>query len=133
MMDGLMRLKIVLPYKVFADIGNATKIVVETTVGSYGILPRRLDCTAALVPGILSYQTQGGEEKYIAVNEGVLIKAGDEVLISVRNAIGDAPLEKLRSLVEMEMLELDEIEVQARSVMAKLETGFMRNFQKLRK
>ncbi len=132
-MNGLMRLKIVLPFKVFADIENVTKVIVETTAGSYGILPRRLDCTAALVPGILSYETQGGEEKYIAVNEGVLIKAGGEVLVSVRNAIGDAPLGKLRTLVEMEMLELDEIETQARSVMAKLETGFMRNFQKLRK
>lgn len=128
-----MHLKVLLPYQVFADIPDVQKMVVETTGGSYGILPRRLDCTAALVPGILSYETEEGEEKYIAINEGILIKAGKDVLVSVRHAIGNAPLGKLRTLVEKEMVELDEIEINARSVMAKLETGFIRNFQKLRK
>ena len=128
-----MHLKILLPYQVFADIPNVQKLVVETTGGSYGILPQRLDCTAALVSGILSYETETEGEKYIAINEGILIKAGRDVLVSVRNAIGNTPLGKLRSLVEKEMVELDEIEINARSVMAKLETGFIRNFQKLRK
>ena len=129
----LMHLKILLPYGVFADIENVKRIVVETTAGSYGILPRRLDCTAALVTGILVYQTENDSEKYIAVNEGILIKAGQQVSISVRNAIGNAPLGKLKAMVEKEMVELDEMEVNARIVMAKLETGFLSNFQKLRK
>lgn len=127
-----MHLKVLLPYQVFADIPNVRKIVVETTGGSYGILPQRLDCTAALIPGILSYETTAGE-KYIAINEGILIKAGGDVFVSVRHAIGNAPLGELRSLVEKDMVELDKIEINARSVMAKLETGFIRNFQKLRR
>jgi len=129
----LMNLKILLPYGVFADIKNVKKVVVETTAGSYGMLPQRLDCTAALVPGILSYETDSEGEKHIAVNEGILIKTGAQVSVSVRHAIGNAPLGKLKALVEKEMLELDELEVNARTVMAKLETGFLRNFQKLRK
>lgn len=129
----LMQLKILLPYGVFADIKNVKRIVVETTDGSYGILPRRLDCTAALVTGILVYETEDDGEKYIAVNDGILIKAGAQVSISVRNAIGNAPLGKLRAMVEKEMVELDELEINARNVMAKLETGFLRNFQNLRK
>ncbi len=128
-----MNLKILLPYGVFADIKDVKRIVVETNAGSYGILPRRLDCTAALVTGILLYETENEGEKYIAVNEGILIKAGGEVMVSVRNAIGNAPLGKLRAMVEKEMIELDELEIDARNVMAKLETGFLRNFQKLRK
>ena len=127
-----MNLKILLPYGVFADIKGVKRIVVETTAGSYGILPRRLDCTAALVTGILLYETESEGEKYIAVNEGILIKAGAEVMVSVRNAIGNAPLGELRALVEKEMIQLDELEINARNVMAKLETGFLRNFQKLR-
>ena len=126
-----MHLKILLPYKVFADIKNVKRIVVETTAGSYGLLPQRLDCTAALIPGILLYETESDGVKYIAVNDGILIKAGEDVLVSVRNAIGNAPLGKLRTLVEKEMMQLDDIEINARSVMAKLETGFIRNFQKL--
>lgn len=128
-----MHLRILLPHKVFADIKNVGRIVVETTAGSYGILPQRLDCTAALVPGILTYQTANEGEKYIAVADGILIKADREVLVSVRNAIGDAPLGALRTLVAKEMKQLDKIEINARTVMAKLETAFMRNFEKTRK
>lgn len=128
-----MRLKILLPYGIFADIKNVKKVIAETTAGSYGILPKRLDCTAALVTGILVYETQGDEEKYIAVNEGILIKTGLLVTVSVRNAIGNAPLGELKAMVQREMVELDELEVNARSVMAKLETGFLRNFQNLRR
>jgi F-type H+-transporting ATPase subunit epsilon len=133
MSTTLMHLKILLPYGIFADIKNVKRIVAETTAGSYGILPRRLDCTAALVTGILLYETESEGEKYIAVNEGILIKAGEQVSISVRNAIGNAPLGKLKAKVEKEMVELDEQEVSARIVMAKLETGFLHSFQKLRK
>ena len=128
-----MHLKILLPYKVFADIENVKKIVVETSAGSYGILPRRLDCTAALITGILVYETESEGEKYIAVKEGILIKAGKEVVVSVRHAVGNAPLGQLKVLVEQEMIELDQLEISARSVMAKLEIGFLRSFQNLRK
>ena len=133
METSLIQLKILLPYKVFAEIKNVKKIVVETSVGSYGILPGRLDCTAALVTGILMYETDSEGEKYIAVNDGILIKAGSDVMISVRNAIGNAPLGKLREVVEKDMMQLDDLEINARTVMAKLETGFLRNFQKIRK
>lgn len=126
-----MHLKILLPYEIFADVKGVKRIVVETTAGSHGILPRRLDCAAALQAGILLYETDEGE-KYVAINEGILIKTGQEVLVSVRNAIGDAPLGELKKMVREEMLALDELEVDARTVMAKLETGFLQSFQKLR-
>src|SRR5690625_3397676 len=115
-----MHLKILLPYEIFADVKGVKRIVVETTAGSHGILPRRLDCAAALQAGILLYETNEGE-KYVAINEGILIKTGQEVLVSVRNAIGDAPLGELKKMVREEMLALDELEVDARTVMARSE------------
>lgn len=127
-----MNLKILLPFKVFALINYVKKIVIETSAGSFGLLPQRLDFTAAIVPGILMYESESEGLKYVALDEGIVIKAGPDVLVSVRNAIGDAPLGTLRELVEKEMLQLDEKEINARSVMAKLESGFMRNIQKLR-
>lgn len=129
--EPFMNLKILLPFKVFREVKNVQRLVVETSAGSFGFLPQRLDCTAAVVPGILIYQSLGEDIKYIALDEGIMIKAGTDVLVSVRNAIGDAPLGKLKMLVEKEMLQLDEIEINARSVMAKLESGFIRNIQKL--
>ncbi|MEP6628804.1 MAG: F0F1 ATP synthase subunit epsilon, partial [Ginsengibacter sp.] len=75
-----MHLKILLPFKVFVDINNVSNIVMETSEGSYGLLPQRLDCVAALVPGIFMYEIQNGSAKYIAVDSGVMVKAGSEVL-----------------------------------------------------
>ncbi len=60
-----------------------TRIVAETRQGAFGILPQRLDCVAALEPGILIYETNGDEEQYVALDEGVLVKNGLEVLVSV--------------------------------------------------
>jgi len=131
-MEAGMNLKVLLPFKVFADITNVQRVVVETNVGSYGLLPQRLDCVAALVPGILQYETSEGV-KYIAIDEGILVKAGAEVLISVRNAIGDAPLGKLKTLVETQLKQVDEKEIGTRSMMAKLESSFVRSIQQLRK
>ena len=123
----LMRLKILLPFRVFAEQEGVSRIVAETYQGSFGILPRRLDCAAALAPGILTYQTPAGEV-YLAVDQGVLVKTGSEVFVSVRNAIGGSELDQLREAVNREFLEFDEREKSVRSVMAKLESGFVRRF-----
>jgi F-type H+-transporting ATPase subunit epsilon len=121
-----MKLKVLLPFQVFAEYDGVKRIVAETQQGSFGILPHRLDCVAALVPGILIYETEAEPEDYIAIDEGVLVKAGAEVLVSVRNAIRGDGLGKLREVVEREFLNLDEREKNARSVLAKLETSLIR-------
>ncbi len=121
-----MKLKVLLPFQVYAERDRVTRIVAETNEGSFGILPNRLDCVAALVPGILVFETESDGEVYIAVDEGVLVKAGPEVLVSVRNAIGGSALDQLREAVEREFLTLDEHEQSVRTVLAKMESGFIR-------
>ncbi len=123
-----MKLKVLLPFQVYAEIDGVTRVVAETPQGSFGLLPRRLDCVAVLTAGILTYETAGGEETYLAVDEGVLVKAGPNVLVSVRNAIGGMSLGKLREAVQQEFRNLDEGERQVRAVLARLESGFMRRF-----
>lgn len=121
-----MNLKILLPFKVFAEKAEVLRIVAGTRDGtSFGLLPHRLDCVAALAPGILIYETVAEGEVYVAVDEGVLVKTGADVLVSVRNAIGGTDLRQLRQAVEEEFLNLDEQEQNVRSVLAKLETGFI--------
>ncbi|TAL07744.1 MAG: F0F1 ATP synthase subunit epsilon [Porticoccaceae bacterium] len=121
-----MNLKILLPYRVFAEQTGVLRMVAETSKGSFGLLPHRLDCVAAIVPGILVFETEAEGETCIAVDEGVLVKSGTDVLVSVRNAIGGADLGKLREMVEQEFLNLDEQEKSVRSVLAKLESGLVR-------
>lgn len=122
----LMNLKVLLPFQVFAAATGVSRIVADTPEGSFGLLPHRLDCVAALVPGILTYETESEGEVFVAVDGGVLVKTGADVLVSVRRALGGKALSQLRAAVDQEYLTLNERERSVRSVMAKLETGFLR-------
>jgi F-type H+-transporting ATPase subunit epsilon len=133
MENTLMNLKILLPFRIFIETKNVSSITIETSEGSYGMLPQRLDCVAALVPGIFTYEIESEGPKYIAVDEGVFIKAGNEILVSVRNAIGGADLGKLSDMVKKDFNKQEEEKIQVRSVMAKLEGGFIYSFDKIRK
>lgn len=121
-----MRLKILLPFGIFAEKTGVSRIVAETSEGSFGFLPHRLDCVASLVPGILTFETKMEGEIYIAVNEGTMIKTGLDVLVSVRNAITGQDLGLLRQAVEREFLSVNELEQTVRSALTKLESGFIR-------
>ena len=123
-----MNLKILLPFQIFAEKTGVSRILAETSEGSFGLLPHRLDCVAALAPGILVYENEAEGEVYVAVDEGVLVKTGLDVLVSMRNAIGGTDLDTLHEAVEREFLNLDEQEKSVRSVLAKLESGFIRRF-----
>jgi F-type H+-transporting ATPase subunit epsilon len=127
-----MNLKILLPFEIFIDTTDVLRIVVQTREGSLGLLPHRRDCVAALAPGILLYQTNAVGEAYVAVDEGVLVKIGPDVLVSVRRAIGGADLHQLRDAVERQFLTVNEHEQDARSVMAKLEAGFLHRLATIR-
>jgi F-type H+-transporting ATPase subunit epsilon len=123
---SLMNLKVLLPFQIFVEKVGVARIVAETRHGSFGLLPHRLDCVAALTPGILTYETDAEGEVYVAVDEGVLVKTGPDVRVSVRRALGGTDLGPLREAVEREFLTLDEHEQNVRSVMAKMESGFIR-------
>lgn len=128
MSPTLMHLKVLLPFQIFAEKTNVSRIVAETREGSFGLLPHRLDCVAALTPGILTYETESAGEVFVAVDEGVLVKTGPEVLVSVRRALGGTDLGQLREAVEKQFLTLDEHEQSVRMAVAKMETGFLRRF-----
>ena len=128
MQPARMNLKILLPFKIFAEKTGVLRIVAGTRDGSFGLFPHRLDCVAALMPGILIYENEAEGEVYVAVDEGVLVKTGADVLVSVRNAIGGMDLDKLHEAVEREFLNLNEREQSVRSVLAKMESSFIRRF-----
>lgn len=122
-----MHLKILLPTEVFADEADVLSIVAETGEGSFGLLEHRLDCVAALAPGILAYVTVRGTV-YLAVDEGVLAKTGAEVLISVRQAIGGTDLGRLHEEIRKRFLTLDQQERTVRDMVAKMESAFVGRF-----
>jgi F-type H+-transporting ATPase subunit epsilon len=126
-----MNLKILLPFQIFAEKTEVLRIVAETREGSFGILPHRLDCVAALAPGILTYETKQDGTVYLAVDEGVLVKAGQDVRVSVRHAIGGADLGQLHEAVKHEFLTLSEAEQNLRAAISKIEGGFLRRVAEL--
>jgi len=96
------------------------------------MLPHHIDLVAALVPSVLSYELADGdaEERFAAVDEGVLVKCGDEVRVLVRRAaLGD--LHHLAQAVARELREVDEHERSARSAVARLEAGALRRLAEL--
>src|SRR5665811_514463 len=97
----------------------------DRSEGSFGLLPQRLDCVAAIVPSIFTYETETGGTHYLAVDEGILVKAGSQVMVSVRNAFGGTDLGKLHESVENEYKKLDDTERDIRATMAKMESGFL--------
>ncbi len=128
----LMKLEILLPSQVFAATRGVSRIVAETHEGSFGLWPHRLDCVVALTPGILIYELDSEGDTYVAIDEGVLVKSGFDVQVSVRRATSGPDLSELRGLIEREYLTLNEDERRVRLIMARVETAFLRHFSSLR-
>jgi len=124
-----MRLKVLLPARVLVD-QEVTKVVAEAENGSFCILPRHIDFVAALVPGIFSFESDK-EEEFLAIDEGILVKWGSDVMVSARNAVRSRNLGVLKQTVEEQFGILDERERKARSFLARLEADFARRFLEL--
>ena len=127
-----MNLKILVPNEIFLDEPVA-KITAEGGNGHFCLLPRHIDFVAALVPGLLSYEDSDGLERFIAIDEGTIVKCGPEVLVSTRSAIRGGELGELKQVVEERFRVLDERERMARSAVARLEAGLVRRFMELDK
>jgi F-type H+-transporting ATPase subunit epsilon len=122
-----MNLKVLLPTKILID-EKVTKVIAEAQNGYFCLLPRHIDFVTGLLPGLFLYQTEEGEEIFLAVDEGVLVKCGQEVLVSTRNAMRSPDLNQLKQTVEKEFKSLDEHEKVARSAVVKIEANFIRRF-----
>jgi F-type H+-transporting ATPase subunit epsilon len=125
-----MRLKVLLPTEVLLD-KEVTKVIAEAENGSFCLLPRHIDFVAALVPGLLSFTIDEDHEEFLAIDEGILVKCGAEVLVSTRTAVRGPDLGALRLTVEERFRHIDEREKQARAATARLEADLVRRFMEL--
>lgn len=126
-----MKLKVLLPTRVLVD-EKVTRVIAEGKNGYFCLLPRHIDFTTALVPGIFSYITNEEEEIFLAVDGGVLVKYGRNILVSTRNAMQSPNIEQLKRTVEEEFKILDEHEKVARSAVNKIEANLIRRFLEVR-
>lgn len=126
-----MKVKILLPTSIFLD-QEVKKIVAQGLGGSFCLLPRHIDCTNALVPGIITLESGDGQLAYYAVSEGILVKIGPQVLISVRDAVRGETLEELKRAVDNQFLLVMRQEEASRAALKKLEADTIRRFMELK-
>ena len=127
-----MNLKVSTPTDVLVE-EEVRKVVAEAPNGFFCLLPRHVDFVTALVPGLLSYETNQRQEVFVAVAEGILVKCGREVLISTNDAALGRELGTLRRAVEEKFEVLNDREKTTRSAMAKIEAGFVRRFLEIQR
>lgn len=126
-----MILKIFLPTRILLE-REVVSVTAEGPTGAFGLRPQHIDMVSPLVPGLLGYRrTVEAEEEFVAIDRGILVKQGDEVRVSVRSAVADAPLAELAALVEQRFAVLDEQERKVKSAVARLEADFLRRFMEI--
>jgi F-type H+-transporting ATPase subunit epsilon len=126
-----MKLTVLAPTEVVIEAQKVTKIIAEAENGSFCILPRHTDFLASLVAGILAFSPEVGDEEFLAIDEGILVKCHQEVFVCTFHAIKDNSLERLKNTVEQKFRSLDEREKLIRSALTKFEVGIMRRFKDL--
>ncbi len=125
-----MQLKIFLPYKIYLD-KEIRKLIAEGINGYFCIKTRHIDFISALVPGLFMLENMDGSEEYFALNEGILVKCGNQVFISSQEAVRGPDLRQLKQTVVKAYKKSNEQEQTARSIIAKLEADTIRRFLEL--
>lgn len=121
-----------LPTRTLFD-GRATRLTAVAENGGFGILPNHVDFVTALVPSVLTLMTPEGRERVFGIDEGLLVKKGNEVDVAVRRGVEGDDLGTLRETVRGTFVEMEEDERVARAALSRLEADMVRRFASLRK
>ena len=121
-----MRLRLLLPNEIVID-EEVVKVTMESPDGYFCMLERHIDFVSAVVPGILFYERSNGDEEFVAVDEGTMVKKGSVVTVSVRDADREGALGELRESVEERFRQRDEMQRRTRSSLTRLQSDFIRS------
>lgn len=127
----MMQLKVLEPERMIVDI-QADKVIAEGQNGSFCIEPRHVDFVSVLKTGILLY-TLGDQEYYIAVDEGILVKCGRQVLVSVLNAIKGDTLEELEQRILKEFKKTEAMNQASKIALKSMEADLLLRFMEFEK
>lgn len=124
-------LKILKPEKVIVD-QEVEKVIAEGLTGSFCLKPRHIDFVSALKPGILLFESEG-EEVYVAIDEGILVKCRDEVKVSVLNGLVSRSLKDLENIVRKEFYKSEELNKATDFAMKSMEAELLLHFFEVNK
>jgi len=126
-----VRLLVTVPSGVLVD-AEARKVVAESQRGSFCLLPRHADVATLIVPGLLIYRTEEDDEVIVAVDQGVLVKAGDTVRVACQRGTVAGDLGDAEATVRERFRVQSEREKRARSALLRLEADILRRLGELR-
>lgn len=126
-----MRLLLSVPTGVLMD-RSVAKIIAESDVGSFALLPQHADVAALLVPGLLAYYLEDGREVFVAVDHGLLVKAGPQVRVACQRAVIAGDLGSAEEMVRERFKVRTDTEKQARRALVQLEGEILKRVRELR-
>jgi F-type H+-transporting ATPase subunit epsilon len=91
-----MKLTIVTPTEVIAEVDPVIHVRAEDATGSFGILPRHADFLTVLTVSVLVYRGEDRRERFVAVRGGVLtVSERRRVEVFTREAVAGDDLRSL--------------------------------------
>lgn len=130
-MTKALRLLVTTPHAVVLDLPGVVAVRGEDGSGSFGILPGHCDFLTALTISVLSFRTEDGQTRYIAVRGGVLtVRGGRELEIATRDAVVGDHLEGLRDSVLKRMEQDADAEALARTQSMRMQVAVMRTIHR---
>lgn len=112
---------------------DIVKVTLETLDGYQTFLPRHVDYVSTMGPNIITYITMNHEQKYAACHHGIVVKKGDEVMVTAQNAVLGDSLDELENVINHEFKQTEENRKELNTAMARLELGLIRGFGRLNK
>ena len=120
-----MKLRILTPSEVILD-EEVAHVTAEDQTGSLGIRQGHATLMTPLVPGIVIARRNGGSERYVAVNGGVMLVDNDTVEIVSRQAVAGADMAQLETNVVAGFEKENDDDRANRAAFEKLRISFMR-------
>jgi F-type H+-transporting ATPase subunit epsilon len=112
--------------------GPAAALSARAQYGAFGMLPHHADVAIALAPSVLTLTEDDGAERVFGIDEGLLVKRGDQVSVAVRRAVEGQDLRDLHATVRARFVEVGEDERRARAALSRLEADMVRGFGDLK-
>jgi len=121
-----------LTLKVFTPSGltiteQVYHVKAEDSSGFFGILPGHVPFLTPLVPGVITFRRDDGEERFIAIDSGLLVAEGDVVRIAVREALEGDDLISLRDQILAKAAARKEQEARARAAFSRLKGAVLKS------
>lgn len=121
-----MTLEVFMPSEIHR-VRNLVLIEVESQAGHLTLLPRHIDCAAELVSGLVRVRYEEGEERYLGIDGGTLVKIDDRVTISTPRAVLDGELGIIHETLAQRRRQREARERENRMALVRLELELARS------